>query len=109
VPNDTGFRRLADGARRGVTIHFDGQPVGAREGESVAAALLAAGHAATRITPGGAAPRGPYCMMGVCFDCLVEVDGVPNMQACMTPVRDGMEVRPMRGARGLDAAGGGDG
>ena len=102
MPNDTGFRRLADGARRAVTIHFDGQPVQAREGESVAAALLAGGHAVTRTTPGGAEPRGPYCMMGACFDCLVEIDGVANMQGCMTPVRDGMQVRPMPGARGLD-------
>ena len=102
MPNDTGFRRLADGARRDVTIDFDGQPVGAREGDSVAVALLSAGHVATRTTPGGTAPRGPYCMMGVCFDCLVEIDGVPNMQACMTRVHDGMRVRPMLGARGLD-------
>ena len=102
MPNDTGFRRLADGARCEVTIHFDGQPVRARGGDSVAVALLSAGHVATRTTPGGTAPRGPYCMMGVCFDCLVEIDGVPNMQACMTRVRDGMRVRPMLGARGLD-------
>ena len=102
MPNDTGFRRLADGARRDVTIDFDGQPVGAREGDSVAAALLVAGHGTTRTTPAGGEPRGPYCMMGVCFDCLVEIDGVPNMQACMIPVRDGMKVRPMSGARRLD-------
>lgn len=101
MPNDTGFRRLADGARRDVSIDFDGQPVSAREGDSVSAALLAAGHAATRITPGGAEPRGPYCMMGVCFDCLVEIDGVPNFQGCMTKVRDGMKVRRMLGAREL--------
>lgn len=107
MPNDTVFRRLADGARREVTIHFDGQPVPAREGDSVAAALLAAGHAVTRTTPGEDSPRGPYCMMGVCFDCLVEIDGVANMQGCMTPVRDGMRVRAMLGARQLD--GGGDG
>ena len=107
MPDDTVFRRLADGAGRGVTIDYDGQPVPAREGDSVAAALLAAGHGATRTAPAGAAPRGPYCMMGVCFDCLVEIDGVPNVQACMTPVRDGMTVRPMRGARGLDGGGNG--
>jgi len=107
VPNDTGFRRLADGARRDVTIDFDGQPVSARQGDSVAAALLAVGHMALRTTPGGAEPRGPYCMMGVCFDCLVEIDEVANLQACMTPVRDGMRVRPMLGARSLD--GGRDG
>jgi predicted molibdopterin-dependent oxidoreductase YjgC len=107
VPNDTGFRRLADDARRDVTINFDGQPVSARQGDSVAAALLAAGFVALRTTPGGAEPRGTYCMMGVCFDCLVEIDGVANLQACMTPVSDGMRVRPMLGARSL--AGDGDG
>ena len=42
-------------------------------------------------------PRGPFCMMGVCFDCLVEVDGVPNVQGCMTLVSDGMQVRKMHG------------
>lgn len=104
MPNDTGFRQLADDARRAVTIQFDGLPVAARDGDSVAAALLVGGHAVTRTTPGGE-PRGPYCMMGVCFDCLVEVDGVANVQACMTSVRDGMKVRPMPGARDL----GGDG
>lgn len=102
MPNDTGFRGLADGARRGVTIDFDGQPIDAREGDSVAAALLVAGHATTRTSPAGGEPRGPYCMMGVCFDCLVEIDGTSNVQACMTLVRDGMKVRPMPGARGLD-------
>jgi predicted molibdopterin-dependent oxidoreductase YjgC len=44
-------------------------------------------------------PRAPYCMMGVCFECLVEVDGVPNVQACMTSVREGMTVRRQHGAR----------
>jgi len=101
VPNDTGFRGLADDARRAVTIHFDGQPVSAREGDSVAAALLVADYSATRITPAGGVPRGPYCMMGICFDCLVEIDGIANLQACMTPVRDGMKVRSMPGARDL--------
>ena len=109
MPNDSGFRGLADDARRAVTIHFDGQPLAAREGDSVAAALLLAGHAVARTTPGGGEPRGPYCMMGVCFDCLMEIDGAPNMQACMIQVRDGMKVRPMLGARGLDAAGDGNG
>ena len=42
-------------------------------------------------------PRGPFCMMGVCFDCLVEIDGVPNVQGCMTPVREGMQVRAIQG------------
>ena len=46
-------------------------------------------------------PRAPYCMMGVCFDCLMEIDGVGNRQACLTPVADGMQVRRQRGARGV--------
>lgn len=107
MSNDTVFRRLADLPDREVTIRFDGQPVAAREGDSLAAALVAAGHAALRTTPVGGEPRGPWCMMGVCFDCLVEIDGVPNLQACMTPVRVGMVVRRMTGARGLGD--GGDG
>jgi NADH dehydrogenase/NADH:ubiquinone oxidoreductase subunit G len=41
-------------------------------------------------------------MMGVCFECLVEIDGVPNQQACMTPVRSGMRIKLQKGNRGLD-------
>ena len=61
--------------------------------------LLAEGHLATRTTPAGM-PRGVYCGMGVCFDCLVVVDGVPNTRACVTWVREGMVVARQSG---LDA------
>lgn len=64
---------------------------------NVAAALLANGMSACRASAVSGASRGPFCMMGVCFDCLVEIDGVPNVQACMTPVRDGMQIRAMNG------------
>ena len=74
----------------------------AAEGESLAAALLAAGIPSLRETPVSGAPRAPYCMMGVCFDCLVEVDGVPNRQACLTLAAGGMVVRRQRGARMFD-------
>ena len=74
-----------------VTIRLDGEPVEAFEGETVAAVLLARGETATRTTPGGD-PRGIFCGMGVCWDCLVVVDGVPNTRACMTWVRDAMQV-----------------
>ena len=84
-----------------VTIEFDGAPFSVPSGLTVAAALLAAGARATRTTPSGHAPRGPYCMMGVCFECLVEIDGVASRQACVTPVRDGMRVRSQHGARVL--------
>ena len=77
---------------RRVTIVLDGEPVEAFEGETVAAVLLGRGEIATRRTPGGE-PRGIFCGMGVCFDCLMIVDGVPNTRACMTWVRDGLDVR----------------
>jgi D-hydroxyproline dehydrogenase subunit gamma len=94
------FRRL-DGGSGEVRFSFDGREFGARPGDSVAVALLAAGEANLRETPVSGAPRAPYCMMGVCFDCLVEIDGVGNRQACLVPVVEGMQVRRQRGARGM--------
>jgi predicted molibdopterin-dependent oxidoreductase YjgC len=90
---------LGDALERGpgVTVTLDGWPVQAHVGETVATVLIAEGHASTRTTRGGA-PRGVFCGMGVCFDCLVVVDGVPNTRACMTWVRDGMDIRRQRGA-----------
>jgi D-hydroxyproline dehydrogenase subunit gamma len=79
-----------------VEIVLDGRPVEAHEGETIAAVLLAEGEIATRTTVGGE-PRGIFCGMGVCFDCLVVVDGVPNTRACMTWVRDGMRVSTQDG------------
>ena len=96
------FARQPDPLARRVAIRVDGQPVTAREGDSVAAALLAAGFVAFRTTPVTGAPRGPYCLIGVCFDCLVAIDGEPNRQACMTLVRDGMRVERQQGARRVD-------
>ena len=100
--------RLPDGhgLERGpaVTLTLDGRTVTAYQGESVAALLLAEGYPATRTTQGGA-PRGVYCGMGVCFDCLVVVDGVPNTRACVTWVRDGMDVARQDGLRRLEASG----
>jgi predicted molibdopterin-dependent oxidoreductase YjgC len=82
-----------------VPITVDGEPVRARAGDTVAAALLAAGYRATRTTPVSGAPRGPFCMMGVCFDCLVEIDGQPNRQGCLVTVTPGMRIATQRGAR----------
>lgn len=82
-----------------LSILWEGQPLACRSGDSVAAALLAAGVADCRDTPVRGVPRGPFCMMGVCFDCLVTIDGQPNRQACMTPAREGMVVLRQRGAR----------
>jgi glycine/D-amino acid oxidase-like deaminating enzyme len=75
-----------------IRIRFDGAEIEALPGETIAAALAAADIVALRKTRGGA-PRGPFCGMGVCFDCLVTVDGRPSQRACLTPVAPGMDVR----------------
>ena len=80
-------------------LSFEGQPLEAKAGDSVAAALLATGITQFRTTPATGAPRGPWCLMGVCFDCLVEIDGQANRQACLIPVAEGMGIRRMHGAR----------
>lgn len=93
--------RRIEGAAPGavLTVRLEGRPVPAREGDTLAVALLEAGVAAFRETPVSGALRGPLCLMGVCFECLVEVDGRANVQACMEPVREGMQVKLQRGAR----------
>jgi predicted molibdopterin-dependent oxidoreductase YjgC len=96
------FRRRTED--QAVTITFEGAAVRAREGDSVAAALLAAGHLVFRETPVSGAPRGPFCMMGACFDCLVEIDSQPARQACMVRVAEGMRVRRQHGAADYAAA-----
>lgn len=91
--------RIPGGVERGrrVTLVVDGREVAAYEGESVAAALLAVGHRTARTTARAGAPRGYFCGMGVCHDCLMTVDGLPNVRTCVTPVRDGMRVDTQRG------------
>ena len=95
-------RRHNDGKLVAITV--DGEKVEARAGESVAAAVLAHADGATRTPPVSGAPRAPYCMMGVCFECLMEIDGQPNRQACMVRVRDGMTVKRQQGARDMERA-----
>ena len=80
-----------------VTVTVDGGPVPAYQGETLAAAMLAAGKRAFRHAPRTGSPRGLFCGMGVCYDCLMEVDGRPNVRACMTPVADGMRAETQRG------------
>lgn len=86
-----------------VRVVFDGTPLDLPGGANLAAALLAAGVQAFRHTAVSGAPRGPFCMMGACYDCLVEIDGIVR-QACMTEVAEGMEiVRPRAGEARHDA------
>ena len=92
------FRRLDD-TGTAVTLKVDGKPIRARTGDTVAAAMLAAGLDHCRTTPVSGAPRAPYCLMGVCFDCLVTIDGVGSRQGCLVPVREGMAVETQIGKR----------
>ena len=89
-----GARRI-EGIERGapITITVNGQPVPAYAGESIAAALMAAGWRAFRRTETGHAPRGFFCGMGICFDCLVTVDGAPNVRSCMAEVQEGCVIQ----------------
>ncbi|HLN13648.1 MAG TPA: (2Fe-2S)-binding protein [bacterium] len=91
--------RLEGDVRRGrkITITVNDRPVTAYLGESVAAALIAEGCRAFRRTARTGEPRGLFCGMGVCYDCLVVIDGLPGRRACMTDVRDGMRVALQEG------------
>ena len=90
---------VSAGVERGerLTFTFDGEVIVAFRGESVAAALLAAGRRTLRTTPVSSAPRGIFCGMGVCFDCLVVIDGAPSRRACVTLATEGMRVETQRG------------
>ncbi|WP_300550951.1 2Fe-2S iron-sulfur cluster-binding protein [Roseovarius sp.] len=84
------FEDLGEG-RSLVAVTFQGQDLRLPEGANLAAALLAAGITTFRHTAESGAPRGPFCMMGACFDCLVEVDGI-SRQACMMEVSKGLNL-----------------
>lgn len=98
MPADRMFRSLGP-VESSVQIEFEGASLSVPEGVSLAAALLFSGVTHTRESAVSGRPGAPYCMMGVCFECLVEVDGQANCQACLLPVRAGMRVLRQRGAR----------
>jgi D-hydroxyproline dehydrogenase subunit gamma len=93
------FRRLPDVDAAMIAVTIDGRAAQVRAGDTVAAALLAAGILASRVADVSGAPRAPYCMMGVCFECLVTVDGVGNRQGCLVPVAAGMRIETQHGRR----------
>jgi predicted molibdopterin-dependent oxidoreductase YjgC len=88
------FKRINNAIPRSktVTLTIDEKEIAAFQGDTVAAAMLAAGFTFTRITPVKEERRAPYCMMGICFDCLVEINGIPNQRACQILVQEGMRV-----------------
>ncbi len=88
--------RIGRRAGEPFTFRFDGRPVEAFAGESVGAALIAAGIPAVRIA-GDGTRRGPVCQIGVCWECRCVIDGEPNMRACRTEARPGMVVETQAG------------
>lgn len=75
-----------------VEFTLDGRPLSAVAGQSVAAALIDAGVRSWRTTRLRGRPRGVFCGIGVCFDCLITVDGRSGVRACLLPVADGMTL-----------------
>ena len=96
------FERLPEPAAAGmVTVTLDGDAVRV-PGDLTAAAVVLLHGSVCRTTPVSGSPRAPFCMMGVCFDCLMEIDGVPNRQACLVTVSEGMRIRRQERARTAD-------
>jgi predicted molibdopterin-dependent oxidoreductase YjgC len=80
-----------------ITIYVDGKAVEALEGDTVASALLANGIKKCRYTRKLREPRGIFCAIGRCNDCIMIIDGIPNTRACVTPVKEGMIVETQEG------------
>ena len=97
------FALLPDSPKERVTVRIDGRPFSVPAGATAAAATLMYGESSTRTTPVTGAPRAPYCMMGVCFECLMEIDGEPNQQGCLVIVAEGMRIERQLGKRKVDS------
>lgn len=82
---------------REVEFEFDGKPMRGYEGEPIATALMGAGVKVFRYTVKDQSPRGVFCAIGRCTDCVMTVDGMPNVRTCVTPLREGMKVQTQRG------------
>lgn len=91
MKNDFMFKRFSNSQNK-LTFFWQGQVLSAQEGDTIASALLAAGIRSNRQNPVSGNPRAPFCMMGSCFECMVEVDG-QIIQACMELVNEGMRVK----------------
>jgi len=83
---------------RRVKIRVDGREITALEGEPIAAAVAAAGIRVHRYTAARSEPRGIFCAIGQCTDCVMTVNGVPNVRTCITPVVEGMVVETQHSA-----------
>jgi predicted molibdopterin-dependent oxidoreductase YjgC len=97
-PADRDLRTSGIGRGAPISIYVDGREVPTFEGETVLAALWAQGEHTLHTTARTHEPRGFFCGMGVCFDCLVTVDGTFSVRACLEPVRPGMQIALQRDA-----------
>ena len=88
---------LGEAKGKKVVLYCDGEPIEALDGEPVAAALMANGIRHFRYTAKAKEPRGLFCAIGRCTDCMMIVDGHPNTRTCITPVREGMRVETQYG------------
>lgn len=95
--NRHGAQRIVEPTGAAVTLIFEGSPVPAFIGDTVATALLAAGKRVFKFTEVAGEARGGFCYSGRCSDCMLIVDGQANRRACVTPVQDGMDVRIQHG------------
>lgn len=85
-----------------VEITIDGKAISAHEGEPLAAVFLRLDDVHTRLSYPSGQPRAPFCMMGVCFECVVHVDGSGTLRSCQEPVRAGLKVRRQSSVGGLE-------
>jgi predicted molibdopterin-dependent oxidoreductase YjgC len=98
LEQESGLRTPNVGRGAPVSIVVDEETIQAFEGETVLAALWASSMRTVHTTARVREPRGFFCGIGVCFDCLVTVDGIVNVRACLEPVRAGMNIKRQQDA-----------
>ena len=91
------FEQLAGDNTKIVEVILNDQKVRATEGMTVAALVLSQGLRATRSTPISGSKRAPFCMMGVCYECLMVIDGKANQRSCATIIKNGMRIEFQQG------------
>lgn len=93
------FKLLPDNTATTFTVIVNGKTVHVPQGFTAAAVMLLRNEGATRTSALSGVGRAPYCMMGVCFECLMEINGEPNQQGCLITVTEGMRINAQQGKR----------
>ena len=95
------FKQFRQKIDKTVTIEFEGTRLQVPDTITVAAAVLShGGKKHTRLSPVSGEKRAPCCFMGVCHECLMEINGIPDQQACIIEVKEGMKIRRQLGLPG---------